>query len=456
MYAFFYIDNYNNGDYMISNHIEKEDTIILYLDFNFEIGNFDNNKKDNILLNILNYLKTKKIDINGKKVILVLGSTLLGTFIYVNGNLKKLDTNNSLNLSLPIETVEKNNLDSNLIEEVSIETSPNDNLNAETVIDSKTEEKILKDNKEVENKTNISVTSNNEKGEKEISKSENLTKENNSNGLPREEENIDNNTYVTVYRKNGNIEKIELEEYIVGVVAEEMPASFELEALKSQAIIARTYALDKISKGEKLTDTEETQVYIDKNQMKTKWGSDYNKYYNKIVDAVNSTKGLVVTYNGKYIEALYHSVSNGKTESAKEVWGKNIPYLQSVDSSWDKNTKHYLKIVNKDFEIVTNILGIDVTKSTEINIISRDESGRVSEIKVGEQIYSGIEIRTLLGLRSTDFDITITDNGLEIITRGYGHGVGLSQYGANEMAKLGYNYKDIISHYYTNIKITSF
>lgn len=456
MYAFLNIDNYNNGDCMISNHIEKEDTIILYLDFNFELGNFDNNKKDNILLNIINYLKTKKIDINGKKLMIVLGSTLLGTFIYVNGNLKKLNNNNILTSPIPVEVALENN-DDNLLNESIIESVPDESsdIKEEIKIDLKKENKVLEEHKQSENKTNITISKNDTKVNKEIKKSEQNNIQTNSKIETNKDEIVDNNTYVTIYRKNGNVEKIELEEYIVGVVAEEMPASFNVEALKAQAIIARTYALNKISKGEKLTDDVTTQSYIDQNQMKIKWGNDYIKYYNKIKSAVDATKGKVITYKGKYIEALYHSVSNGKTESAKEVWGKDIPYLISVDSSWDKNTKHYLKIENKEFNIITSILGIDITNNTEITIISKDESGRVSEIKVGDQIYNGVEFRTLLGLRSADFDIMITENGLEIITRGYGHGVGMSQYGANEMAKLGYKYQDIINHYYTNIKITS-
>lgn len=246
-----------------------------------------------------------------------------------------------------------------------------------------------------------------------------------------------------------------MEEYLVGVVAAEMPASFNSEALKAQAILARTYALKKISKGEKLTDTVSTQAYIDKTEMQNKWGNDYSKYYNKIVSAVNGTKGQVVKYKGNYIEALYHSTSNGKTESAKEVWGQDIPYLKSVDSSWDKKTSAYLKIENKEIDKVMEILGININKNTNIEILSKDESGRVRKIKVEDKIYDGIEFRNLFGLRSTDFDITITEKGLEIITRGYGHGVGMSQYGANEMAKMGYNYKDIINHYYQNVKITS-
>ena len=410
MYVNLNIDNHNTGDTMISNHIENEKEVILYLDFNYEIGSFNKEKTSSIISNMVNYLKNKKIDVDGKKIMLVLGSTLIATFIYTNGTFKKIEANKSL---VPNVVSINAAFDMNSIKE---------NLKK------KDEEKI-----EVEKKEDTILVKDEQK----------------------QEESKENKTYVTVYRKKGTVEQIELEEYLVGVVAAEMPASFNSEALKAQAILARTYALKKIGKGEKLTDTVSTQAYIDKAEMQKKWGNEYSKYYNKIVSAVNSTKGQVVKYNGNYIEALYHSTSNGKTENAKEVWGQDIPYLKSVDSSWDKKTSAYLKIENKEFNMLMKVLGIDIDKNVDIEILSRDESGRVSKVKVEDKIYTGVEFRTLLNLRSTDFDITITDNGLEIITRGYGHGVGMSQYGANEMAKLGYNYKDIINHYYQNVKITS-
>lgn len=432
---------------MISNHIENEKEVILYLDFSYEIGSFNKEKGLNLMSNMMNYLKNKKIDIDGKKIMLVLGSTLVATFIYTNGSFKKIETNKYLTPNI-----------------VSINSAFNMN-NIKENIKKKNEEKIeikeIKENVVVKNeKEQTSVNQNKtvvkkvESSKKETNKKTtgNVKKEN--TGL-KQEKTQENKTYVTVYRKKGTVEKIELEEYLVGVVAAEMPASFNSEALKAQAVLARTYALKKISKGEKLTDTVSTQAYIDKGQMQNKWGNEYSKYYNKIVSSVNSTKGQVVKYKGNYIEALYHATSNGKTESAKEVWGQDIPYLKSVDSSWDKKTSAYLKIENKEFNVLMKILGIDIDKSTNIEILSKDESGRVSKIKVKDKIYTGVEFRTLLNLRSTDFDITITANGLEIVTRGYGHGVGMSQYGANEMAKLGYNYKDIINHYYQNVKITS-
>ena len=445
MYVNLNIDNYNTGDIMISNHIENEKEVILYLDFNYEIGSFNKEKTSSIISNMVNYLKNKKIDVDGKKIMLVLGSTLIASFIYTNGTFKKIESNKylvpnivSVNSAFDMDSINENIKKT----EEKIETKESGTTN------------IVKNEQKQEN------TSQNKTVTKKVESSQKVANKKRSNSIKQEnaeikQETKENKTYVTIYRKRGIVEQIELEEYLVGVVAAEMPASFNSEALKAQAILARTYALKKISKGEKLTDTVSTQAYIDKNEMQKKWGNDYNKYYNKIVSAVNSTKGQVVKYNGNYIEALYHSTSNGKTESAKEVWGQDIPYLKSIDSSWDKKTSTYLKIENKGFNTLMKILGIDIDKNTNIEILSKDESGRVSKIRVEDKVYTGVEFRTLLGLRSTDFDIAITENGLEIITRGYGHGVGMSQYGANEMAKLGYNYKEIINHYYQNVKITS-
>lgn len=444
MYVNLNIDNYNTGDIMISNHIENEKEVILYLDFNYEIGSFNKEKTSSIISNMVNYLKNKKIDVNGKKIMLVLGSTLIATFIYTNGTFKKIESNKYLapNIVSVNSAFDMNSIKENIKKtEEKIETKESGTTN---IVENEQKQETISQNKTVTKKV--------ESSQKKANKKESNSIENTE---VKQEESKENKTYVTIYRKKGTVEKIELEEYLVGVVAAEMPASFNIEALKAQAILARTYALKKMSKGEKLTDTVSTQAYIDKNEMQKKWGDDYTKYYNKIVSAVNSTKGQVVKYNGNYIEALYHSTSNGKTESAKEVWGQDIPYLKSVDSSWDKKTSAYLKIENKEFNTLMKILGLDIDKNTNIEILSKDESGRVSKIKVEDKIYTGVEFRTLLGLRSTDFDITITENGLEIITRGYGHGVGMSQYGANEMAKLGYNYKDIINHYYQNVKITS-
>ena len=229
-----------------------------------------------------------------------------------------------------------------------------------------------------------------------------------------------------------------------------MPASFNIEALKAQSIIARTYALNLISKGNTLTDSSSIQKYIDTKEMQNIWSSNYQKYYNKVKEAVSSTKGLTIKYNGKYIDAVYHSTSKGYTEDSINVWNNNIPYLKSVDSVWDKNATSYLREKNLSLEEFNRILGINISNQEDIEILSKTVSGRIDKIKLGDTIFTGLELRTFLNLRSTDFDIEINENNVSITTRGYGHGVGLSQYGANGMANNGYDYKQILEHYYQN------
>lgn len=267
----------------------------------------------------------------------------------------------------------------------------------------------------------------------------------------KEQENL-KEIEVTIYRNNGTIIHLPLEEYLIGVVGAEMPASFPIEALKAQAVVARTYALKKIQEGKKLTDTVSTQSYKDNNELKGLWESSYEAYYQKVKMAVEATKGLVLYYEEDLIDAVYHSVSNGQTEDSMYVWGSEIPYLKSVDSSWDRKVSSYTKTITKDFNIVMQLLGI-TKESTNIEILSRDISGRVLKIKAGNQEFSGVEFRNLLGLRSTDFDFSIEDGNMIITTRGFGHGVGMSQYGASGMAKEGYQYDEILKHYYTGISI---
>ncbi len=252
---------------------------------------------------------------------------------------------------------------------------------------------------------------------------------------------------------NGNVVTINLEDYVIGVVASEMPVTFQPEALKAQAIASRTFAMKKTSEGAILINSTSNQVYKSESQMKQMWGSSYTTNYNKIKSAVNSTQGLVLTYNGKYIDALYHSISNSKTEMPKYVWGSNLPYLQSVNSNWDTKVKGFETSTNISYSTLSSKLGKTINKSTEFKILSETVSGRVENIKIGDSTYSGVKLRSLLGLRSTDFNIVKGDNSVTVTTRGLGHGVGMSQNGANEAAKEGYTYKQILQHYYTGISI---
>ena len=247
---------------------------------------------------------------------------------------------------------------------------------------------------------------------------------------------------------------LNLEEYIVGVVAGEMPASFAEEALKAQAIAARSYALSKIKSATTSYDlvTDITnQVYITAEQMQEKWGSDYEYYYNRVKNAVEDTKNLVMEYEGEIISAYYFAMSNGYTEDVSLVFGENRDYLVSVDSTWDEGVKNFTTTTTFSKQDFCTKLNIDCTNIV-IGDIVRSETNRVNTITINDQEFKGTTFRTLLGLRSTDFTIDISDD-VKITTKGYGHGVGMSQYGANAMAKNGSNYEEILHHYYKDIDI---
>ena len=260
---------------------------------------------------------------------------------------------------------------------------------------------------------------------------------------------------VTIKDSTSNEEtKLNLEEYIIGVVAGEMPASFEVDALKAQAIAARSYALSKINTAttsyDLLTDVT-NQVYITTTDMQKKWGSDYEYYYNRIKDAVLETKDLVMEYDGEVISAYYFAMSNGYTEDASLVFGETHDYLESVDSTWDENVKNFEVTTTFSKEEFCEKLSLDCSNIAIENIV-RSATNRVNSITINNQEFKGTKIRSLLNLRSTDFDIDITDK-VTITTKGYGHGVGMSQYGANEMAKKGYTYEEILNYYYKGIDI---
>ena len=255
------------------------------------------------------------------------------------------------------------------------------------------------------------------------------------------------------------ISNLELEEYVIGVVSAEMPASFNEEALKAQAIASRTYAVYKMqnSKNEYdvVTDVS-NQSYITIEDMKNKWGNDFSKYYEKIKKVVNDTKGMILTYNSKVIEAYYFAMSNGYTEDVSLVFSEDRDYLESVKSIYeDENLKNFL--VEKEFteEEICKSLDIDC-KTLKFTNILRSDTGRVNTLMVNDVQIKGTEFRKKLQLRSTDFEIRKKDNNKVIITtKGYGHGVGMSQYGANGMANAGYNYEEILKYFYKNIEISS-
>ena len=252
----------------------------------------------------------------------------------------------------------------------------------------------------------------------------------------------------------GNVENKELEEYVVGVVAAEMPASFNVEALKAQAIASRTYAYYKMTHSDKdydvISDISD-QAYITNDQMKEKWQDDYEEYYKKVKKAVDDTKNEIMTYNGEVIKAFYFSMSNGYTEEVSTVFGESYPYLKSVKSEWDNPSLNKYEVITKiSTEDFCNKLSIECNDII-INNQKHDKTGRTTTISVNSKTFKGTDFRKLLDLRSTDFKIKVDNNEVIITTKGYGHGVGMSQYGANGMAEEGYNYHEILNYYYQNI-----
>ncbi|WP_282033692.1 stage II sporulation protein D [Metabacillus indicus] len=270
---------------------------------------------------------------------------------------------------------------------------------------------------------------------------------------------------VPVYRSSSEkIENIPLEEYVIGVVASEMPADFEEEALKAQALAARTYVvkqmmfdkLPKVPEGAVVSDTTSHQVYKNNDQLKKQWGKDYNWKMTKIYNAVASTQGQILTYDNKPIDASFFSTSNGYTENSDEYWTAALPYLKSVESPWDEKSPKYhdqTVISVRDFE---KKLGVKLGSGGEVGkVIERTSGKRVAQVDFNGKKLSGREIREKLGLRSSDFAWQLKGDQVVITTKGFGHGVGMSQYGANFMAQDGKKYKDIVSYYYQGAKVGS-
>jgi stage II sporulation protein D len=239
-----------------------------------------------------------------------------------------------------------------------------------------------------------------------------------------------------------------LENYIIRVVAAEMPATFPFEALKAQATASRTFALRELESGKPLDEIYQASITV--SQMKKRWGSNFDEYYKKISSAVNDTQGKIITYNGESVLAVFSSSCGGKTEDSGSVWGSTLPYLTSVPSEGDDIAPNYISSQIFTSEKLANILG-----SGNIYIKERTQAGYVKTVAVGNKEISGTKFRQLLNLRSADFDISKSGNTVTITTKGYGHGVGMSQYGAAYMAENGKTYDEILLHYYTGAQLTT-
>ncbi|MFV0517876.1 MAG: stage II sporulation protein D [Aminipila sp.] len=279
--------------------------------------------------------------------------------------------------------------------------------------------------------------------------------------------------YINVYRHAyGVTEVIPFEDYVKGVVAGEMPSNFELEALKAQAVAARTYSLSKIIRSgdggnppahpdAPLCDDTHCQVYRSIYELSDLKGDAWmNDGWQKICKAVDSTKGELMYYNGQLAEqALFHSSSGGFTENSEDVFASAVPYLRSVSSPYEEGATHQMEkkiFTHKEFISLLNMKYSNRKLQSPISniaIIAKSQGGRVDDIKINNSNYSGRELRDALGLSSANFNISFDSSSVTVVSNGYGHGVGMSQYGANGMALKGSNYKKILEHYYTGIKI---
>ncbi len=275
---------------------------------------------------------------------------------------------------------------------------------------------------------------------------------------------------LSVYIKSEDkVVEMKKSQYLKEVVSAEMPANFEIEALKAQAVAARSYLEARrnaykvsgkpdVHKGAEIcTDHTHCKAWVSESARRESWGADANKNWEKISAAVDGTANEVMTYDGEIISAVFHSTSSGKTENSKDVWGGERPYLVSVESPGDKVSPKYKsekEMTLSEFKKIAeeNIEGVDFSKEI-IGEEARSEAGGILTISIGGVKIKGTQLRTFYDLRSTNVQINIDGDRVFFDVTGYGHGVGMSQYGANYLAGEGKDYKEILKTYYTGIEI---
>ncbi len=278
-------------------------------------------------------------------------------------------------------------------------------------------------------------------------------------------------TIVRLYRHaTGQVELVPLEDYVTGVVAAEMPAAFPPEALKAQAVAARTYIVKRMLAGgvinnchpgaDTCDDPNHAQAWLSRSDMRERWGTlQYYRYYYKISAAVDDTAGEIITYRGQPIDPVYHASCGGRTENSEDVWKFAVPYLRSVACPYDAAPEPERR-VTLTLRQVERALGADLRalpaaagSGGPLRVVERTSTGRPKTLLVGDQRLTASEVRQKLGLRSTNFTWRLAGDKIEFITRGYGHGVGMCQYGARGLAEHGCDYRQIIKHYYTGVSI---
>ncbi len=273
---------------------------------------------------------------------------------------------------------------------------------------------------------------------------------------------------ISVFRTSANqAQRISMFEYVCGSVAAEMPLAYHEEALKAQAVACYTNALrlktDKTyENGDISDDSRVHQGYIDEAQRREKWGADFDKYESKLKSAVKAVESEALYYDNELCVAAFYAISCGKTENAKNIWGTDVPYLVSVDSSGDKYSPNYASTVvfdKTDFvenahKICPEIKNIKTTENI-ITVTKKSPSGTVLQATLNGKTFTGEEIRKAFSLRSPVFTVKATADAVTFNVSGYGHGVGLSQYGSDYLARQGMNYKEILLHYYSGAELKS-
>ena len=308
---------------------------------------------------------------------------------------------------------------------------------------------------------------------KTFSQTNNIKEEQNQN---KDENTSDNSneynyqkygTIKLLHKSTGEVEDVPIDTYLCNVVSAEMPADYELEALKAQAVVARTYTIYKAQNpkhenADICDDSTCCQAWVSKEKRFERWEEQKRESnWQKIVTAVKETAGKIVTYNGEPINAFFHANSGGTTELPVNVWGgAGLPYLQVVETAGEEGYTQYSSevILNKE-ELIEKLkvkytdIQIDFNNDDDIKILDYTDGNRVKTVKFGNHELSGVETRTILGLKSTNFEIIREGDNIKFSVKGYGHGVGMSQTGADTMAKQGSNYEDIIKHFYKEVEI---
>ena len=291
-----------------------------------------------------------------------------------------------------------------------------------------------------------------------------------SNNNSNEVSEYNYNKYGTIkllHKKTNEIEEVKIDDYLYNVVSAEMPADYELEALKAQAIVARTYTIYKAQNkkhenADICDDSTCCQAWVSKENRLERWEETKREdNWKKIQQCVNETKGKIITYNNQPINAFFHANSGGTTELPVNVWGgSGLPYLQVVQTAGEEGYTQYSSEVDLTQEELINKLKtkyediqIDFNNVEDVKLLEHTDSNRVKTVRFGNHELSGVETRTLLGLKSTNFEIKKENNQIKFSVKGYGHGVGMSQTGANTMAKQGKNCEEIIKHFYVGIEI---